>query len=117
MAGIDDETKRRFARKLRRRRTSAVALGHQADQQIERLLIRRFDRLISVRRFVALWVSLFLLLILAGVFQTRSLSNYYQSLQPVPGGLYTEGLIGNFTNANPLFATGAADTAVSRLVF
>ncbi len=117
MAGIDDETKKRFARKLRRRRTSAVALGHQADQQIERLLIRRFYRLISVRRFVALWVTLFLVLILAGIFQIRALSAYYQSLQPVPGGLYTEGLIGNFTNANPLYATGAADTAVSHLVF
>ncbi|MGH7156702.1 MAG: ABC transporter substrate-binding protein [Candidatus Saccharimonadales bacterium] len=117
MAGIDDETKKQLARKLRRRRSSALALGHQADQQIERLLIRRFDRLVSVRRFVVLWVSLFLVLILAGVFQIRALSNYYQSLQPVPGGLYTEGLIGNFTNANPLYATGAADTAVSRLVF
>jgi peptide/nickel transport system substrate-binding protein len=117
MVGINDKTKKRFVRKLRRRQTSAVALGQQADQQIERLLIRRFERLLSVRRFVVLWISLFLVLILAGVFQTRNLSQYYQSLQPVPGGLYTEGLIGNFTNANPLYATGAADTAVSRLVF
>src|SRR5579862_2744361 len=117
MAGIDDETKKRFARKLRRRRRSAVALGQQADQQIEKLLIRRFDRLVSVRRFVVLWISLFLVMILAGVFQIGGLSDYYQSLQPVPGGLYTEGLIGNFTNANPLYATGAADTAISRLVF
>jgi peptide/nickel transport system substrate-binding protein len=35
----------------------------------------------------------------------------------VPGGLYTEGLIGNFTNANPMFANGAVNSAVSRLVF
>lgn len=117
MAGIDDETKKRLARRLRRRRSSARAFGHQADQQIERLLIRRFESLVSVRRFVALWVLLFLVLILTGVFQIRALSNYYQSLQPVPGGLYTEGLIGNFTDANPLYASGAADTAVSRLVF
>lgn len=117
MAGIDDETKKRFARKLRRRRRNAVAFGQQADEKIERLLIRRFDRLLSVRRFLVLWISLFVVLILAGIYQIRSLSAYYQSLQPVPGGLYTEGLIGNFTNANPLYASGAADTAVSRLVF
>lgn len=49
--------------------------------------------------------------------QIRGLSPYYQSLQPIPGGLYTEGLLGNFTNANPLYATGAADEAVSHLVF
>ncbi|MBX4197674.1 peptide ABC transporter substrate-binding protein [Candidatus Saccharibacteria bacterium] len=117
MAGIDDETKRRFKRRLRRRQKNALVLGHQADQKIERLLIRRFDRLLSVRRFVMLWTSLLLILVLTGIYQTRSLSTYYQTLQPVPGGLYTEGLIGNFTNANPLYASGAANTAVSRLVF
>ncbi|HET6863596.1 MAG TPA: peptide ABC transporter substrate-binding protein [Candidatus Saccharimonadales bacterium] len=117
MARIDDETKRRIRRRLRKRQKNALILGQQADQKIERLLIRRFDRLMSVRRFVLLWVSLIVLLILAGILQARSLSQYYQSLQPVPGGLYTEGLIGNFTNANPMFANGAADAAVNRLVF
>ncbi len=117
MVGIDDKTKRKFAKRLRRQRISAAALGQQADQQIENLLIRRFDRLASVRRFVFLWITLFLVLMLAGVYQIRDLSAYYQSLVPVPGGLYTEGVIGNFTNANPIYATGAADTAVSRLVF
>jgi len=38
-------------------------------------------------------------------------------LRPVPGGMYSEGLVGSFTNANPLYAAGAADTAVSRLIF
>lgn len=117
MVGINDSTKRNIVKKLRRQKSTAVSLTQQADQKIENLLIRRFDRLASVRRFVFLWVLLFLVMILAGVFQIRGLSAYYQVLRPVPGGLYTEGLIGNFTNANPLFATGAADTAVSRLVF
>lgn len=117
MVGIDDNTKKRLARRLRRQRSTAVSLSQQADQKVERLLIRRFDRLLAVRRFVILWVSLFLVLIFAGIYQTRNLSQYYQSLQPVPGGIYTEGVIGNFTNANPLYASGAADTAVSRLVF
>lgn len=117
MRKLDDDTKRRIRNRLRRRRKDAVAFGLQADKKIERLLIRRFDRLLSVRRFVGLWVLLFLLLIVSGIIQTRSLTSYYQSLQPVPGGLYTEGVIGTFTNANPLYATGAADTAASHLVF
>ena len=117
MAGIDDKTKRRLKRRFARRQKNALILGQQADQKIERLLIRRFDSLMSVRRFVALWTSLLLILVLSGIYQAKSLSDYYQSLQPVPGGLYTEGIIGNFTNANPLYATGAADTAVSHLVF
>lgn len=117
MAGIDEQTKQRLKRRFKRRQKNALILGQQADQKIENLLIRRFDRLLSVRRFVILWTSLLLVLIMTGVYQARSLSAYYQSLQPVPGGLYTEGLVGSFTNASPLYATGAADTAASRLVF
>ena len=110
-------TKRRFRRGLRKSRRRSVELGQQADQQIERLLLRRFDRLLSVRRFVLLWTGLFIILILATFFQQRSLSAYYQSLQPVPGGIYSEGIVGTFTNANPLYAASAPDRAISRLVF
>jgi peptide/nickel transport system substrate-binding protein len=117
MVGIDPGTKKKFAKRLRRQRSTALTLSQQADQKIESLLIRRFDRLASVKRFVFLWISLLLIMMLAGIYQVRSLSTYYQSLQPVAGGLYTEGLIGNFTNANPIYASGAADTAISRLVF
>ncbi|HEX5447588.1 MAG TPA: ABC transporter substrate-binding protein, partial [Candidatus Saccharimonadales bacterium] len=117
MPALKESTKRRLKRRLRRQRSTASALSQQADQKIEKLLIRRFESLVSVRRFAALWIALFLVLILAGVFQIRGLSAYYQILQPTPGGLYTEGVIGNFTDANPIYASGAANTAVSRLVF
>jgi peptide/nickel transport system substrate-binding protein len=114
---ISDETKQRAKRALRRRRRSAQDLGQQADEQIERLLIRRFDRLVSVRRFVLLWVSLFVLLFFFGVIQQRSLGRYYQASQPVPGGVFSEGMVGTFTNANPIYATGTANYAISRLIF
>jgi peptide/nickel transport system substrate-binding protein len=92
-------------------------MGVRADDQIDRLLIRRFDSLVSVRRFVLLWISLFALLFFCVVVQLRALSPHYQKLVPVAGGMYSEGLIGNFTNANPLYATGSADSAISHLVF
>lgn len=117
MVGVNDQTKKEWRRKIRRRRRKAASLGQQADQKIESLLIRRFDRLVSVRRFVLLWVALFILLIIGGVLQFRALSTYYQSLKPAPGGIFNEGIIGSFTNANPLYASGTADTAVTRLVF
>jgi len=117
MPVLDDAAKQQLQRKLRRRGRDAQQLGQQADDQIERLLIRRFDRLVSVRRFVALFLLLFAVLFFCSVLQLRALSPYYQVLQPVPGGMYSEGLIGTFTNANPLYASGAADQAVSRLVF
>jgi len=114
---LDKNTRRRWRRGLSQRRKGAIELGQQADANIDKLLIRRFDRLASVRRFVLLWVGLFVVLVLAGIGQLRGLSAYYHVLRPVPGGLYNEGMIGTFTTANPLYATGTADAAVSRLVF
>ncbi|PJE65074.1 hypothetical protein COU91_03515, partial [Candidatus Saccharibacteria bacterium CG10_big_fil_rev_8_21_14_0_10_47_8] len=112
-----DVTKRRWRRVALRRQRQATSLTQQADQKIEKLLIRRFNRLVLVRRFILLWISLFVLLFACTVVQLRALSPYYQTLHPVPGGLYSEGLIGGFTNANPLYAASTADVAVSRLVF
>jgi len=117
MAVIDERTKKAFRRGMKRRRKEAATSVAQADQQIEKLLIRRIDRLVSVRRFIFLWTALMVLIFFCTYLQIRALSPYYQSLQPVPGGLYNEGVTGSFTNADPLFATGAADVSVSRLVF
>jgi peptide/nickel transport system substrate-binding protein len=117
MQVVDDQTKKRLKEQLVSHRAGATEMGQQADDKIDRLLIRRFSRLVSVRRFVLLWTLLFVLLSLATALQLRGLGQYYQALKPVPGGLYNEGIIGTFTNANPLYANGAADTAVSRLVF
>lgn len=117
MAVVDEQAKKRFLRRVRGRRRGAIELSQQADQKIDRLLLRRFDRLVSVRRFVFLWVGLFVVLFFATFAQFRGLARHYQSLQPVPGGIYSEGIVGAFTNANPLYASGSVDVAISRLVF
>lgn len=118
LAVIFDETaKRRWRRIFKRRRREAIQLGQQADEKIESLLIRRFDRLVHVRRFMLMWVALFVVMLFAGVLQYRNLSAYYQELRPAAGGIYNEGTVGTFTNANPIYATGLTDLAVSRLVF
>lgn len=117
MPVFDEESKKRWRRKLNRQHKGAVVLGQQADDHIDRLLIKRFDKLVSVRRFVLLWISLFAIIIFATILQTRWLAPYYQRLVPVAGGVYTEGMVGSFTNANPLYAAGTADTAISHLVF
>jgi len=117
VAVIDEKTKKDFRRRLKRRQEEAASSVAQADQKIEKLLIRRIDRLVSVRRFIFLWTVLMVLIFFCTYLQIRALSPYYQSLQPVPGGLYNEGITGSFTNANPLYATGAADASVSRLIF
>ncbi len=102
---------------FRRRRRQIEDLGVQAEKNIDRHLINRLVRLLRVRRFVLTWVLLVVFIIGGVIVQTDVLSGYYQTLQPVPGGVYTEGILGDFTTANPLFATGQVDSAVARLVF
>lgn len=75
------------------------------------------SRLGRVRRFIAIWVALIILL-LGGLFiQIRRLQSYYLTNQPAPGGIYNEGILGSFTNVNPIYASGSVDSSVSRLVF
>jgi peptide/nickel transport system substrate-binding protein len=114
---IDRRTKLKARRIIRRQKRTIDEVGEKADQDINRLFFRRFGRLEAVRRFVAVWTVLVLLLGLGALWQVRSLDKFYLSTMPVEGGVYREGIIGSFTNANPLFATTSVDTSVSRLIF
>lgn len=107
----------RFRRRLRKGQRQVEDLGVQAEQGLDRNLLRRFSHLAQIKRFVIGWVGLLVLLIVGLSWQLIGLSRYYQTVQPVPGGIYTEGIPGAFTTANPLYATSAVDTTVSRLIF
>jgi peptide/nickel transport system substrate-binding protein len=109
--------KLRFRRHLRLQRRQVEEFGAQAEQRIENDFFRRLERLGLVRRFVSTWLLLVILLIGMTAAQIRALSGYYQVLSPVPGGTFTEGVLGTFTNANPIYATDLADTTVAELVF
>lgn len=107
----------RLRRLFRKRSRQVVEIGVQAENQLERNFLRRFGRLFPVKRFVIGWLLLTVLLIGCVFEQTRTLSGYYQSLQPVSGGIYSEGVVDSYTNASPLYATGPANSAVSKLIF
>lgn len=114
---LSPRRKLHFRRKLRKQRSQVTELSLQADDHLERMVLRRLDRLMFVRRFVAGWMALFLLISIVLVVQNRNLSGYYQSLQPVQGGIYSEGIVGTFTTVNPLYIAGTADATISKLVF
>ncbi len=114
---INRTTKLRWRRRLRRGRFQVENLSVQAEQGLEQHFFKRLGRLGSVRRFVFSWVSLILLLGLGVILQVRALSPYYQTVQPASGGIYTEGILGTFTTANPLYASGPVDSSVSKLIF
>lgn len=109
--------KLRVRRRLRLRKRQVEAIGSHAEEQLERNLFRRLERLHAIRRFAVGWVVLIVLLFACTVVQLRALGGYYQTLQPVAGGTINEGVVGSFTNANPVYATSSVDLTVSRLLF
>lgn len=110
-------TKLRWRRRIKRGQQQVEKSVVQADKGLEKHVLKRFNRLVGVRRFVAGWMALFVLIIFGTVVQTRALNSFYQSLEPGVGGIYSEGLYGKFSNANPIYATDPVDASVSRLVF
>ncbi|CAN5407980.1 peptide ABC transporter substrate-binding protein [soil metagenome] len=114
---IDRTTKLRWRRNFRQRQRKLEDIGSDAEEQLDRHFFRRLGRLYEVRRFIVSWLLLVILLMGLTVVQTRALGGYYQSIQPIPGGIYSEGIVGSFTNANPIFAQSEVDNSVSRLLF
>lgn len=92
-------------------------MGDRLERLGDRYFYRRLEHLVDVRRFVLGWLLLVGLLCACLVGQIRALGGHFQSTRPVPGGIYSEGILGDFTNANPLYATSQADESVSRLIF
>lgn len=109
--------KLRFRRQLRLQKLQVEELGAQAEQKLENDFFKRLERLAVVRRFVISWLLLVALLTGIVAAQIRGLSGHYQVLAPAPGGTFTEGVLGSFTNANPIYATSLVDTSISELVF
>lgn len=100
-----------------RRRRQAIKFNEHLGEQFETNFLERFNRLAPVWRFVVSWLLLFVLLGGCTVAQLLALRGQYQTLQPVPGGIYSEGIEGQFTTASPLYAVNEVDTSVSRLLF
>ena len=114
---VNRTTKLRWRRRLRRSKRQVEDISFQAEDHLERHLFRRLSRLPNVLRFTASWTLLLVILIGILVIQTRGLDRYYLKPGPAAGGTYVEGILGSFTNANPLFATGSVDSSVAKLVF
>lgn len=114
---INRTTRLRWRRRFRRSRQQVEDVSSQAEEHLERHFIRRLARLQGVQRFLISWMLLILILIGGVVGQIRHLSSFYLSPQPVPGGTFVVGILGSFTNANPLYATSGIDSSAARLVF
>lgn len=91
--------------------------GSTTENQIERHFFKRLARLATVKRFVFGWLVLMGLILLVGFLQFSFLRDNYQKLVYVPGGNFSEGLVGTYTNVNPIYASSSVDSSVSKLLF
>lgn len=114
---IKRSTSLRMRRHFRRQKRQVEGISSVADQKLDKHLFRRLMKLVDVRRFVIGWMCLVFLLLTVVILQTKEMSAHYKKPTPVAGGSYTEGIVGSFTTANPIYATSAVDASVSRLIF
>ena len=110
-------TRLRWRRRIRRSKNQVEDIGIKAEDNVDQYFFRRLSKFTDIRRFVITWILLIVILIGSVGLQTRALSNYYMTEKPVAGGTFTEGMVGLFTNSNPIYATGSVDTSVSRLLY
>lgn len=104
-------------RKLRSYNKSIQSKVEDANMQLERHLFRRNHNWKYAKRFIFSWMMLMLILAVGTFIQIKGLDKTYLVTKPSVGGVYSEGIVGNLKNANPLYATTSVDNAVSELVF
>lgn len=109
--------RRVFKKQVLKQQKQVESLSLNTEKGLERHLFRRFAHLKPVRRFIVTWVVLIALIIGCLVAQFQHLGGYYQKVQPVAGGIYSEGVLGSISNVNPIFASSEVDRSLSRLVF
>jgi peptide/nickel transport system substrate-binding protein len=114
---IDRRTKLKWRRILRRQKRQVNEIGQKTEQELERHLFRRLLKVPRISRFLAGWIGLLAIITVGLVMQMRTLGSTYQVKTAQDGGTYTEGIIGSFTNANPLYADSTVDATVSHLIF
>lgn len=117
MTVVNRATKLRLRRSLRRHKRQVESAASRAEAGFDSHFIDRLERLLDVKRFVGGWLFLVVTISVLTLLQTVNLSGYYLKSGPVSGGIYNEGMLGTYSNANPIYATGAVDTAASRLLF
>jgi len=109
--------KLRFRRNRRKLWLRAAEKVVGASEQFDRNLLGKLGKIRENWKFFGVSMLLFGLVAGGLAYQLAGLKQYYQVQRPSPGGMYSEGIEGTFTTANPLYAVNDVDTSVSRLLF
>jgi peptide/nickel transport system substrate-binding protein len=98
--------------KAKYRRLERISITH-----IYKFVVMRWRNLIQVREHLAGWLIIVLLLLISVVVQSVLTNNTVMSTAGVNGGVYSEGVIGDIDNLNPIFAESDTEKALSRLMY
>lgn len=99
-----------FKRRARKIENATVKHAH-------RFLTRRWTNMREVGRHTAGWLILVGLLIVLATLQTAWITAAFTTSAPADGGTYAEGIVGELSTMNPLFASTPAEISASRLLF
>lgn len=110
-------TRLRVRRHIRLTRRGVEQVQSQMGEQLDKHVVRRWQKFVDVRRFVLGWLILIGLLTAGVLIQSRGLADHYLSHVPARGGTYTEGVVGEVANLNPIFATTSPERAAAALLF
>lgn len=109
--------KDRTARLAKKIGDKAVDLQTSSSEHLTKYVKKRTGNIKGNKRFVFGW--LFLVVLLAGLSVATLLyiNRAATTVAPRNGGTYTEGVVGEIRNLNPLFSSSTIDESVSRLLF
>lgn len=83
----------------------------------QKYLVRRWVNFKEVGIPALIWLLLVIGISIGVNLQSNSLDAAYKTDIPAEGGTYSEGIVGNIENVNPLYANSNAEREVSRLLF
>lgn len=97
--------------------SKALDLQSNSSQHVSKHIIKRAQRIVGVRRFIAGWLLIVLLLSITTIATLLQVQHASRQTTATTGGTYTEGLVGTINNLNPLFSNGPIDESASHLIF
>ena len=115
VSNLDDKTQLKLTTEMQDP-SSRLGIRLFLKRLVEVHFINRLYNLLLVSKFILLWTILMVAIGAGLVLQIRDLS-YYEDEQVISGGTYTEGMVGQATNFNPIYASTQVDQAVAKLVF
>lgn len=107
----------RSARALRRIRRNVHIIRLWLQNYLDRHIYGAWRRIGPARGMFLASIGLAVICLIGLFYNINALDQFYLTNKPMPGGVYSEGLVGNVSVVNPILSGKSAEDDVARLVF